>query len=345
MSCIGNMVAGGILGAAQRATKGHPGSASAMGAEPLASAGALAGVQRLAARARDDAALVALLRGQDAADALAKLPEVAPEFAREFDALIAECGHRGPGETELENETFADRPELLLDAITKSLDTPRRVPAPPPADRRGRLAANLVARGMRTREKARDAAMRLTHALRLTVRERAARLAAAGVIADPADAFYLTYSELLDPPPDAAERVPRRRAERERLAALELPISFEGRWEPQVVAAAATDGELTGIAASPGVVRGPVRILREVGDVIEPGEVLVARLTDTGWTPLFAFAAAVVTDIGGQLSHPAVVAREYGIPCVVGVEVATASLHDGQIVEVDGTAGTVRVVE
>jgi len=85
--------------------------------------------------------------------------------------------------------------------------------------------------------------------------------------------------------------------------------------------------------------------VREAGDLIEPGDVLVANITDTGWTPLFAFAAAVVTDVGGLLSHPTVVAREYGIPCVVGTGDATLRLHDGQIVEVDGTAGVVRAVE
>jgi nucleoside-diphosphate-sugar epimerase/phosphohistidine swiveling domain-containing protein len=347
VSCIGNMIAGGVLGAAQRAAGGYPGSPTQTALEPLASAGALDGVQRLAARARADADVATLLRDRPAAEARAELEAKAPAFAADFEALVAECGHRGPGETELENPTFADRPELLLDAVAKTLDAPARPPMEVPAGRRGRAAAGIVARAMRARERARDAAMRLTHALRLAVRERAARLAAAGVIADPADVFYLTYAELLDPPADAKQRVPRRRAERERLAALHLPVTFEGRWAPvEVDTTAATAGDtLTGIAASPGVVQGRVRVLHDVGDDLDPGEILVARLTDTGWTPLFAFAAAVVMDIGGQLSHPAVVAREYGIPCVVGTEIATTALHDGQLVEVDGTHGTVKVLD
>jgi phosphoenolpyruvate synthase/pyruvate phosphate dikinase len=80
-----------------------------------------------------------------------------------------------------------------------------------------------------------------------------------------------------------------------------------------------------------------------LGD-IEPGEVLVATYTDTGWTPLFAAAAAVVTQVGGMMSHAAVVARECGIPCVVNVDDVANRLLDGQRIEVDGAAGTVRVL-
>jgi pyruvate,water dikinase len=78
---------------------------------------------------------------------------------------------------------------------------------------------------------------------------------------------------------------------------------------------------------------------------LQAGEVLVARTTAPPWTPLFATAVAVVTDTGGVLSHCAVVAREYGIPAVVGTQVATSLLVDGQIVEVDGSAGIVRVLD
>ncbi len=72
---------------------------------------------------------------------------------------------------------------------------------------------------------------------------------------------------------------------------------------------------------------------------------LVATTTDTGWTPLFAFASAVVTDVGAQISHAAVVAREYGIPAVVGTRTATSCLRDGQRVEVDGAAGVVTAID
>ena len=104
--------------------------------------------------------------------------------------------------------------------------------------------------------------------------------------------------------------------------------------------------ELAGSPGSAGTVRGPARIVRSIAeaDRIQPGDVLVAETTAPPWTPLFATVAAVVTDTGGALSHCAVVAREYGIPAVVGVGIATQAIADGQMVEVDGNAGIVRLV-
>lgn len=87
-----------------------------------------------------------------------------------------------------------------------------------------------------------------------------------------------------------------------------------------------------------------VRALAEAGK-LKPGDVLVTETTAPPWTPLFASASAVVTDAGGVLSHCAVVAREYCIPAVVGTGEATALLRDGQVIEVDGDAGVVRIVE
>jgi pyruvate,water dikinase len=86
-----------------------------------------------------------------------------------------------------------------------------------------------------------------------------------------------------------------------------------------------------------------IRSLAEAGK-LQPGDVLVAVATEPPWTPLFATAAAIVTDAGGVLSHSAVVAREYRIPAVVGTGTATITFADGQLLEVDGDAGTVRVV-
>ena len=74
------------------------------------------------------------------------------------------------------------------------------------------------------------------------------------------------------------------------------------------------------------------------------GDVLVAYTTDPGWTPLFVNAAAVVLEVGGILQHGAVIAREYGKPCVVGVDLVVSKLRDGQMVEVDGTAGVIRLL-
>ena len=104
-------------------------------------------------------------------------------------------------------------------------------------------------------------------------------------------------------------------------------------------------GELSGMAVSPGVVTGPVKVLRNPREKpVDRGDVLVAYTTDPGWAPLFVNAAAVVLEVGGVLQHGAVVAREYGKPCVVGIDRVTMRLHDGQRVEVDGTAGVIRLL-
>ncbi|WP_340685710.1 PEP/pyruvate-binding domain-containing protein [Amycolatopsis coloradensis] len=105
-------------------------------------------------------------------------------------------------------------------------------------------------------------------------------------------------------------------------------------------------GGLTGLAAAAGVVTGRARVIHDPdGAWIEPGEILVAATTDPGWTPLFLTAAALVTETGGMISHGTTVAREHGIPAVVGVPGATAVITTGQVITVDGSAGTIRFGE
>ncbi|MRH88581.1 hypothetical protein GFY24_14185 [Nocardia sp. SYP-A9097] len=103
---------------------------------------------------------------------------------------------------------------------------------------------------------------------------------------------------------------------------------------------------VTGIPASRGVVAGPVRLISDVDDfgAVEPGDVIVCRTTDPSWTVLFGLAAAVVTEIGGILSHAAIVAREYGIPAVVAAEGALEALANHRNISVDGTTGFVRAL-
>jgi pyruvate,water dikinase len=99
---------------------------------------------------------------------------------------------------------------------------------------------------------------------------------------------------------------------------------------------------LSGTPASAGVVTGVARVIHDpVGAKLEPGEILVAPSTDPGWTPLFLTAGALVMEMGGANSHGAVVAREYGIPAVVGVAGAIASIQTGQRIVVDGSAGII----
>ena len=104
---------------------------------------------------------------------------------------------------------------------------------------------------------------------------------------------------------------------------------------------------LTGKAGCSGIARGRVRVVLDPGEAgdLEPGEVLVAPITDPAWTPLFLPAAAVVVNVGALMSHAVIVSRELQIPCVVSVDDATTTLRDGMLVEVDGTAGTVTILE
>ncbi len=107
----------------------------------------------------------------------------------------------------------------------------------------------------------------------------------------------------------------------------------------------AKEGEVKGIPISPGIVKGQIKILHNPTEKpLLKGEVLVARATDPGWTPLFINASALILEVGGVLQHGALVAREYGIPCVAGVENATSLWKDGDLVEVNGTEGTIRLV-
>jgi pyruvate,water dikinase len=114
------------------------------------------------------------------------------------------------------------------------------------------------------------------------------------------------------------------------------------RWLPARMEQAAGD-VVAGIGTSPGKITGPARVIHgpEEFDQMQPGEILVAKITTPAWTPLFALAAGVVTDVGGPLSHSSIVAREYHIPAVLGTGVATARIHSGQRITVDGAAGTV----
>ncbi len=103
---------------------------------------------------------------------------------------------------------------------------------------------------------------------------------------------------------------------------------------------------MRGLPASAGVVQGPARVLfrEEQMDELQPGEVLVVHTTDVGWTPLFLVAAGVVTELGGPLSHAAIVAREFGVPSVVNVVGATRAIRTGDVLRVDGDRGTVERV-
>jgi pyruvate,water dikinase len=104
---------------------------------------------------------------------------------------------------------------------------------------------------------------------------------------------------------------------------------------------------LSGAAASPGVAEGLARVVRDVHEItdVQPGEILVSTVTSPAWAPIFPKIRAAVTDIGGIMSHAAIVCREYGVPAVVGTGRATAEIRTGQRLRVDGTTGVVTLLE
>jgi pyruvate,water dikinase len=180
---------------------------------------------------------------------------------------------------------------------------------------------------------------------RLSARTIGAELEGRGVLADAEDVFSLTMGELVaDSVPDVRELVAFRRERRERYQGFELPESWVGMVEPLPAEVPAT-GRVTGLGVSPGVTEGRARIVADPStDDLEPGEILVCETTDPSWAAYFLVAAGVVNDIGSAMSHGSIVAREVGIPCVTNTRNGTRVLRTGDLVRVDGGAGTVEVL-
>jgi pyruvate,water dikinase len=186
---------------------------------------------------------------------------------------------------------------------------------------------------------------------RAAVRDIGAQLVTAGHLADPDHAFHLFADELLErTPPDLLGVLDERLALRERCERLELPKTWIGQPVPVQRRAPAADPGIvttvTGLGVSPGLVDGRVRVVHSATAEtdIEPGDVLVCPTTDPSWLGLMTVAAAMVIDIGAMTSHGAIVARELGVPCVIGTGNGTSALHDGDRVRVDGSRGVVTVI-
>jgi nucleoside-diphosphate-sugar epimerase/phosphohistidine swiveling domain-containing protein len=315
--------------------------------QKLASAHPLNAVYRLADAGRRDPNVTRILAAPG--DHLDELSAQAPQFHAAVLAELNLIGHRGPAEVEMQSSSYADDPELLIRIVAKSLHTPIRPETDRPAiPLRARPVAALAAYQLRDREVRRDRMVRAIWLLRSLLRELGRRLVNAGVVEAAADVFYLLVDELDALPADVAGVVARRRAEQARLAGIVPPAVFSGDWRAATVAASAlAPGQtLTGVGVCGGRVRGRVRIIGpDTIDDLEAGEILVAAVTDVGYTAAFSYAGAVVTELGGPMSHAAVVAREFRVPCVVDVQDATRRLPPGALVEVDGANGTIEVLE
>jgi pyruvate,water dikinase len=197
--------------------------------------------------------------------------------------------------------------------------------------------------------------------LRRMLQELGRRFVAEGAIAELDDVFWLEADEveqavaalekgspLLDCRDQVAERKAVWRAAKRVAPPPQMPAmeKFMGIRVDSYTAVSADDqtgGTLKGVGTSPGRVTAPARVLHgpEDFDRMQSGDILVAGITTPAWTPLFAVAAGVVTDVGGPLSHGSIVAREYGIPAVMGTGVATKRIEDGQAITIDGSQGVV----
>jgi rifampicin phosphotransferase len=325
----------------------------------------------IARAAREDPASRDALSALSPADLSAqyRARSLPPLLQREMTTFLERYGHRAIAEIDLGVKRWSEDPAHLLGAIANYLRLGDEAIAPDVQFARGAREAEAMVKTLASRlhgprrfllrfllgrvrllsglrEQPKFQIMRvfaLGHALIAPV---GVELADRGLLETADDVFFLTLPDLRraitgeDLRKTVAERHEVYRRERGRRHIPRVLLSDGTDAETELPAA--TDSGIRGTPASPGTARGVARVIRSpVGARLEPGEVLVAPSTDPGWTPLFLTAGALVMEMGGMMSHGAVVAREYGIPAVVGVPDATDRIATGEHVTVDGSAGTV----
>lgn len=306
------------------------------------------------------------------------------QFLEDLSRLLRDYGSRGPNEWEVSAETWETDPRIALVAIDRirlqvDSESPQARAEGLAAERDALIAeirAMLAERGdeelralfegaliggamMVFRERGKTNLVKALHECRMVFRELGHRHAHAGNLADPTHIFQLTADELDDFVADpgafrATLRV--RAAEWAKLFELEPPFFIRDGLVPPLsdwaqkgaatVDSVGAGAVLVGVAGSPGIVQGRARVIRDPSDPgdLEPGDIMIAPLTDPAWSPLFMAADGVVVNVGGQISHAIIVSRELGLPCVVSVTDATERIPDGATIEVDGTKGEVRIL-
>ena len=289
----------------------------------------------------------------------------------EPERFLARYGYQGPGAGEIANPSWRDAPELM-ESVVERYVTVSDDHAPGAIEERQRLEREgaegrlleAVPRALRRplagfvrlvqgylplRESGRGTILRSIDAARAAANVVGGHASADGRMNRPDDVFMCTVGELAGEAaePSAAE-LGFRRERFEAYGLLQVPASWQG--VPEVTAIEEPEDEqsvsLRGMGVSDGVFEGAVRVVDDAAaeSGIEPGEVLVCNTTDPSWASLFLLAGAVVIDIGGAISHGAIVARELGIPCVINTKDGTRRLRTGDVVRVDGGAGTVETV-
>ncbi|HSA60657.1 MAG TPA: PEP/pyruvate-binding domain-containing protein, partial [Nitrospiraceae bacterium] len=299
-------------------------------------------------------------------------------FLAAFDRYLEDYGHRGLGESDVMSPRYADQPEVLLDVIRAQLRGPASTPADIAERQQGirekaletirtrcgwRLDRWMVfqwwygrlCRFYALREANRHHLMFYSAAVRNLLLCLGERVVERGVFAVREDVFFLTLKERMDLssgiPREWATLVQARRAERDRWIGVQVPDTIRDREEAITCShgetSPASKGVLRGIPISLGCVTGPVRLVRSMEDwrKVVKGDILVAPVIDPGMAPLFGIAAGLVAEMGGTLSHGAIIAREYGLPTVANVAGVMGLLKEGARVHLDAGAGEVRFEE
>ncbi|MFC4009658.1 PEP/pyruvate-binding domain-containing protein [Nonomuraea purpurea] len=299
-----------------------------------------------------------------------------PKAQAEITVFLAEYGHRGVAEIDLGVPRWSEEPAHILGVLANYLRMDAGVDLAPTAvfakgveqaraatanvmahaRGKGRWRAAVVRFGLRRtrtyaglRELPKFYAVKAIAAIRQSLLVVGAHLVEAGVLDSARDVVFLTFDEIrsaLNGDSGLRALVGERRVAYElesRRRHVPRVLLSDGT-EPETLVATAHEGALIGTPASAGTVTGVARVVLDpIGAHLEPGEILVCPSTDPGWTPLFLTAGGLVMEMGGAMSHGAVVAREYGIPAVVGVPDATHRITTGQEITIDGAAGTVSI--
>ncbi len=300
-----------------------------------------------------------------------------PEFMVQWKAFVKEHGHHTRGEYELSNPRWSERPDYILGMVRSYLNDMGKVDPVKSHVQRAKESNELAEKCRATlrnplkrslfnlflgqtqgwskmRENFKSAAMRHFTMMRFLLIEMGRRFEKRNILDHADDIFFLTIEEVPKinkekPGFDVKAVIESRKSEYQRNLKVVPPKVIVGRFNPDNFipdSGVEQDDKLQGLAVSPGVAMGPARVILDLkpGDQVLPGEILVAPFTDPGWTPYFMPASGIVMDQGGILSHGSIVAREYGIPAVVNVGSATRIIKTGQIIQVDGNKGIVRIL-
>lgn len=291
-------------------------------------------------------------------DALTRLRNSQDAGGMALRQFLIRHGHRGYRELCMRDPAWAEDAEGLgsmMQVMVRAARNPLgQRPTPrdsaEPGSRTVAMLARLARGGARGREETKSKMALMAHRLKRGYTHLGEVLADSGRLPDADLVFFFDRLELprVVGEADIADLVQRAVQRREALAfqqALEFEDVSVGRPAPVLARSpgGVTDDQIQGRPASRGVVEGTVRVAKSISDAreVQRGEILVAPVTDVGWTPYFTVIAALVTDIGSSVSHGAVVAREYGLPCVVNTLVATQVLKTGDRVRVDGDRGLI----